>query len=75
MKDEINRGILLYAVQRKMFCPECKTVLDVRTAVHTSRGASDAGVVTCGGCFDEVAEQFGPEVRARLDIIDGRELC
>ena len=71
MESEVNRGLLAQAVGRMIFCPDCKTSLDVSSAVliTTDKGAG----ISCGKCFH--ARYSLAELRdLGFDVIAGEEL-
>jgi hypothetical protein len=80
MTQEVNRQVLLYAVQRKMFCDITGQILDVRDSVLVT-GEKDGQTVVnlCvkGTAWDDGAEDAkakAEDLGVVLDIIDGRNL-
>ena len=80
MEREVNKQVLLYAVQRKMFCDTTGQILDVRDSVlitGTKSGQTVVNLCIKGTVWDDgkadveaVAEQNG----VTLEVIDGRDL-
>lgn len=69
LKRTVNKGLLRYAVQRAIFCPHCRGILDVRDArlieVDNKHG------IICGACWKRRRTP-----RARITVIEpsGKQL-
>lgn len=76
MSREGQRQVLLAAVQREIFCPVSKEVLDVRSAVLVIPSVGRSVVMTAA-VFDEKAEILVVGTAAAdvtFEVYDGREL-
>ncbi len=71
MEDEINRGLLAHAVGRMIFCPNCKTALNVSDAVLIS--TDEAAGISCGSCFHS-RYSFAQLRDLEVDVIAGELL-
>jgi len=69
MEETINKELLRHAVSVKMFCPSCRTILDVQRAVMATRGAVSG--VACVDCWTK--HSTGRDLTG-IEVLDGREL-
>jgi hypothetical protein len=71
---QAQRQLVLYAVQRQIFCPDCSGVLDVDDAVAYTPDSGGA-TVACGRCWDsniaDAARQTGKPVDEVAEILRG----
>ncbi len=76
MRVQITRNLIAGAAGRTIFCPDCKSVLDMPNVVLLT-GKTRAGVA-CGDCFDALLAKRGENAQdlrdGGLEIDDGREL-
>jgi len=80
IEQEVNREVLLYAVQRKIFCDISGKILDIDTAVlflGTKDGENAVNIIMDGAVWDENGAASIEKAEALgivPEIIDGREL-
>jgi hypothetical protein len=82
LQQPMQKGLLLYAVQRQMMCPECSTILDIDDAVLVDTQGKTT--VSCSKCFDKAKQsaidalgvnEWNKAIREkRLEITDGRKM-
>lgn len=70
--EEVNHSLLLYAVQRQIFCKPCGSILDIHTAVLVT--ADDGSACICGRCWDLAENHALKKLGESANIIDGRLL-
>jgi hypothetical protein len=73
---QAQRQLVLYAVQRQIFCPDCSGILDVDDAVAYTPDHGGA-TVACGPCWDkniaDAASQTGKTADEVLEILRGND--
>jgi hypothetical protein len=79
MKEQINKGLLAYAVGLNISCSRCTKILDVdRAVLVTVQNRTKTVTRTiCGRCWDSVKAPLGRDMAEQdisVDVIDGREL-
>ena len=84
MLDTLKYASLVAGVQRKMFCPGCKKVMDVKDAVEVTV-ENDGKIIglshSCAGCYDRQGGEDGIKahltkngaVFTAIEVLDGRE--
>ena len=73
----VNHALLVYGVQRQIFCQRTGDILDTRRAVMVTitKGAARQGIMLTGEAWDEVAEDVrasAAEIGAVVEVIEGR---
>lgn len=70
LQNKANQSILLYAIQRAIFCPSCERVLNIKSAalMTVKKDGKDAYVrIMCGGCYEQFdKDKFLTECKAKL---------
>jgi hypothetical protein len=70
----VDRELLRFAVQRAIFCPVSKVVLDVRTAVLVDARDTGKGMaVMTADVFDERKAALDEQI-GTYTVVDGRTL-
>lgn len=80
MGREVAKELLRFHVSQEMFCPRCKSILDVKKAVSidmTDRHGNTLSRALCVTCYDSGKERFAKDCEAKgikVETLDGRKL-